>query len=67
MKSIPACLRLQLDPTPVQILNLQAASIVLGWKFMSCSHCQELLSTGRLAILIGYTRVKNQSEARSAS
>ena len=37
-----------------------------GWKFMSFSHCQEL---GQQAtwLLIGYTRVNNQSEARSAS
>ena len=37
-----------------------------GWKFMSCSHCQEL---GQQAswLLTGCTRVNNQSEARSAS
>ena len=37
-----------------------------GWKFISYSHCQGLCQkAGRL--LIGYTRVNNQSEARSAS
>ena len=37
----------------------------LEWKFVSCSHCQEL---GQQAgwLLIGYTRVNNQSEVRSA-
>ena len=37
-----------------------------GWKFMSCSRCQEL---GQQAswLLIGCTRGDNQSEARSAS
>ena len=37
-----------------------------GWKFMSWSHCQGL---GQQAswLMIGYTRVNNQSEARSAS
>ena len=36
----------------------------LGWKFMSCCHCQQL---GQQAswLLIGCTRVNNQSEARS--
>ena len=39
---------------------------IQGWKFMSYSHCQEL---GQQAswLLIGCTRVNNQSEARSAS
>ena len=38
----------------------------LGWKFMSRSHCQEL---GQQAswLLIGCTRVDNQSEAIIAS
>ena len=37
-----------------------------GWKFTSCSHCQEL---GQQVswLLIGCTRVNDQSEARSAS
>ena len=37
-----------------------------GWKFMSCSHCQEL---GQQAswLLTGYTRVNNQSEAKIVS
>ena len=37
-----------------------------GWKFLSCSQCEEL---GQQAswLLIGCTRVNNQSEARSAS
>ena len=37
-----------------------------GWKFMNCSHGHEL---GQQAswLLIGCTRVNNQSEARSAS
>ena len=37
-----------------------------GWKFSSCCHCQEF---GQQAswLLIGCTRVNNQSEARSAS
>ena len=39
-----------------------------GWKFMSCiSHCQELCQQASL-LLIGWTRVNNQSEAcRSVS
>ena len=32
------------------------------WKFMSCSHCQELRQQTRW-LLIGCTRVNNQSEA----
>ena len=39
----------------------------LGWKFMSCSHCQELCQQASW-LLIGSTRVINQSEeARSSS
>ena len=37
-----------------------------GWKSMSCSHCQELCQQASW-LLIGCTRVNNQSEARSAS
>ena len=37
-----------------------------GWKFMSCSHCQELCQQATRP-LIGCTKVNNQSEARSAS
>ena len=49
--------------TPPEVLERIKAQ---GWKFMSCSHCQEL---GQQAsrLLIGCTRVNNQSEARSAS
>ena len=36
-----------------------------GWKFMTSSHCQELGQQARL-LLIGCTRVNNQSEARTA-
>ena len=37
-----------------------------GWKFMSCSRCQEF---GQQAswLLIGYTRATNRSEARPTS
>ena len=38
----------------------------LGWKFMSCRHCQELCQPSSW-LLIGSTRVNNQSEARSVS
>ena len=50
-------------PSPVRDSPLL---IQQGWKFISCSHCQEL---GQQAswLLIGCTRVNNQSEARSAS
>ena len=46
--------------------NKAALMDVQGWKFMSCGHCQE---KGQQAswLLIGCTRVNNQSEARSAS
>ena len=37
-----------------------------GWKLMGCSHGQELCQQASL-LLIGYIRVNNQSEARSAS
>ena len=37
-----------------------------GWQFMSCSHCQELCQPA-IWLLIGCTRVNNQSEARTAS
>ena len=37
-----------------------------GWKFFSFSHCQELCQQASW-LLIGGTRVNNQSEARSAS
>ena len=37
-----------------------------GWKFMSCSHCQELVQQASW-LLIGYPRVNIQSEARLAS
>ena len=40
--------------------------VVQGWKFMSCSHCQELCQQASW-LLIGCTRVNNQPEARSAS
>ena len=48
------------DMTAFDITPLQ------GWKFMSCSHCQEV---GQQASwpLIGCTRVNVQLEARSAS
>ena len=36
------------------------------WKFMSCSHCEELCQRASW-LLICYTRVNNQSEARSGS
>ena len=39
---------------------------VQGRKFMSCSHCQELRQHPSW-LLIGCTRVNNQSEASSAS
>ena len=39
------------DPAPHQ-----------GWKLLSCSHCQELCQQARW-LLIGYTKVNNQSEA----
>ena len=44
------------------ILDIEGAEYQ-GWKFMSCSQCQDL---GQQAswLLIGYTRVNNQSEAR---
>ena len=38
----------------------------LGWKFMSCIHSQKLCQQVR-RLLIGCTRVNNQSEARLAS
>ena len=55
--------------SPAAAAKMPAAEdgdIEQGWKFMSCRHCQEL---GQQASwpLIGYTRVNNQSEARSAS
>ena len=34
-----------------------------GWKFMSCSYCQDLCHQASW-LLIGYTRENNQSEAR---
>ena len=34
-----------------------------GWKLISCSHCQELCQQASW-LLIGCTRVNNQSEAR---
>ena len=34
---------------------------ILGWKFMSCTHCQELDQQASW-LLIGYTRVNNQSD-----
>ena len=37
-----------------------------GWKFMNCSHCQELCQQASW-LLIGCTRVNHQSEARSAN
>ena len=37
-----------------------------GWKFMSCSHCQEFCQQADW-LLIGCTRVINESDARSAS
>ena len=37
-----------------------------GWKFMICSHCQGLGQPVSW-LLIGYTRVNNQSEDKSAS
>ena len=36
------------------------------WKLMSCSHCRELCQQ-KSWLLIGCTRVNNQSETRSAS
>ena len=38
----------------------------LGRKFMSCNYCQELCQQASW-FLINYTRVNNQSEARTAS
>ena len=40
--------------------------VAQGWKFMSCSQCQESCQQASW-LLIGYTRVNNKSEARSAS
>ena len=37
-----------------------------GWKLMSCSHCREFCQQASW-LLIGYTRVNNHSEAKSAS
>ena len=37
-----------------------------GWKFMSCSHCQELCQQASW-LVIGCARVNNQSSARLAS
>ena len=37
---------------------------LLGWKFMSCSHCQELCQQASW-LLIGCTRANNQSDAWS--
>ena len=47
-------------------LNYLTLNSTQGRKFVGCSHCQEL---GKPAywLLIGYTRVNNQSEAGSAS
>ena len=44
----------------------ETPSTIQGWKFMNCIHCQEL---GQQAswLLIGCTRVNNQSRARSVS
>ena len=41
--------------------RLQKVRHVLGWKFMSCSHCQEL---GQQAswLVIGCTRVNNSNQ-----
>ena len=36
----------------------------LGWKYMNCSHCQEL-SQQASWLVIGCTRVNNLSEART--
>ena len=45
--------------------NLDALDYYLqGWKFMSCIHCQELCQQASW-LLIGCTRVNNQSEART--
>ena len=51
-------------PTFSEVLDVLTSP--QGWKFMSCSHCQELCQ--RVSwLLIGCTRVNNQSEAISAS
>ena len=42
-----------------QLIHLQ------GCKFMSCSHFSRLVSTSKPWLLIGCTRVNNQSEASS--
>ena len=52
-------------PTPPD-LRLPNAAAILGWKFMSNSHCRELCQQASW-LLISFTRVNNQSEARSAS
>ena len=46
--------------------QLRLSQLNQGWKFMSCSQCQELCQQASW-LLIGCTRVNNQSEARIAS
>ena len=46
--------------------EIQKLGPLQGWKFISCSYCQELCQQASWP-LIGCTRMNNQSEARSAS
>ena len=47
-------------------VNLTVSRRPQGWKLMSCCHCHELCQQVSW-LLIGCTRVNNQSEARSVS
>ena len=53
-------------PLPVQVGQEPRGGPAQGWKFMSCSHCQELCQQASW-LPIDCTIVNNQSEARSAS
>ena len=62
--------RVELDVTPggnnVVARLLEKTVRYLGWKFLSCSHFQEFCQQANW-LLMGYTRVNNQSGARTAS
>ena len=52
---------MKLEPI-VELEVPEPTEVVQGWKFMSCSNCQELGKQANL-LLIGCTRVNNQSVA----
>ena len=58
--------RIQQSNCEVETLRVFRLITSQGWKIMSCSHCQELCQQASW-LLIGCTRLNNQSEARTAS